>query len=666
MAEKYFGESDPIGKSLEMTGLWGDTSVSVTVTGLLEPIPDASHFHPRILVSWATLNAAFRFSEQMRDNWSGGAFRAYLKVPEGTPPPALAERFTTQALERAGDRWSQGDVSFRLQPITDIHLHSNLDFELEPNGSAATVYLFLGVALMILILAGVNFVNLALARSVERTMEVGVRKTIGAGRGQIVRQFLAEALLMAGGALVLALGLAAAALPLFRSLTGIEVSLGGLVAPLPLAILGSVTLIAALGSAAYPAFVLSRFDPAQVFGGGGTGETRAAGPRTSWLRHGLVVFQFAIAVILASGTVVAYWQLDYLRTADLGFAEEQVVTVPKPPSAGDRESPFVREAEQQPGVRAVARASASLPARLLRHAEFAFAGQGVPAESRHSVRFVTVGPNFFEALGVTAVAGRTFEPGRAGDSSAVVLNRAALEALATDLPKDQRTALAATGRTLDSSVPWLVESPRVVGVVEDVHLGTFYDAIKPTIFVRSPLLRDTYYLQIDASRPDQALAEARAVWQEVYPDAPFAYTFADQSFASAYRAERRTGTLFGAFTALALFVAGLGLFGLTAFAVRQRRREVGIRKAFGASIEQLVGHLSWDYIRLVSIGIVIAIPVAYVALSRWLNTFAYHVPLSPSVFVGAGGSALAVALLAVSTQALRAARIDPATTLRDE
>jgi putative ABC transport system permease protein len=288
----------------------------------------------------------------------------------------------------------------------------------------------------------------------------------------------------------------------------------------------------------------------------------------------------------------------------------------------------------------------------------------VPDDEYQNVQFVTVGPNFFEALGVEPVAGRSFDPGRPADSSGVVLNRAALDRLAKDLPSGQRTA-AAAGRSLTSSSAWLVKRAPVVGVVDDLRLRTLHDAVAPTVFIRTSLLRDTYYLRVDATRADQALTEARAIWEEVH-DAPFAYTFADQAFASAYRSEQRAGTLFGAFAGLALVIAGLGLFGLAAFTARQRQKEVAVRKAVGASMGQIVRLFSTDVARLVGVAIVIAAPVAYLGVQRWLDTFADHIDLGPTPFVLAGGSALLVAVLSASTQALRAAHIDPARALRDE
>jgi putative ABC transport system permease protein len=664
MAEKYFGDADPIGKSLEVTGLTRDSTLSVTVTGVLEPIPDASHFHPRLVVSWATLDAAFGFSEKQRNSWQGGAFRAYLKVPEGTPPSALGDRFTRQVQQRAEDQWST-DVSFWLQSITAIHLHSDFTLEIEPNGSAAYVYLFIGVGGIILLLAGVNFVNLALARSVERTREVGVRKAVGAGRGHIVRQFLAEAAVLAGGAAALALGLAAAALPLFRTLTGIPLARGVLVEPATLALLAGIAAVVALGSASYPAFVLSRFDPATVLGSASRGAARG-GRQASGLRRGLIVFQFAAAVVLAAGTIAAAWQLDYLQAADLGFAKEQVVTVPMPPSATDGRPAFQRELEQQPGVQAVSRASASLPASLVRSAGFAFAEADRPKKDYHNLRFVTVGRDFFEALGAEPAAGRFFDPDRAADASTVVVNRAAADLLAQDLAPDAPMPEAALGRTLTSTVDWLVDQSRVVGVVEDVRLATLYESAEPVVFVPTSILHRTYYLRVDGAGAEPALTEAEEVWNEFFPDAPFAYEFADRAFASAYRADQRTGTLFGVFAALAFAIAGLGMFGLAAFAVRQRRREIGVRKAIGATAEQIVGLLSKDFVRLVAWAIGVAVPVAYVGIRWWLGTFARHIDLGGSVFLLASGGAIVVALTAVGLQAVRAARIDPAQVLRSE
>jgi ABC-type transport system, involved in lipoprotein release, permease component len=386
------------------------------------------------------------------------------------------------------------------------------------------------------------------------------------------------------------------------------------------------------------------------------------------VRKGLVVFQFATAVVLVAGTIAAYWQLDYLQQADLGFDARQVVTVPRPPAAESTSvsRTFQQEVKQEPGVTAVSQASEPLPGKLQASVGMAFSGLGIPAEERHNLRLVTVGHNFFETMGVDLVAGRTFERGRTADSSAIVLNRAAAEKLLTDLPSDQRTLESALERPLDVNVGFLGRDLKVIGVVDDLHIATLHQSIEPMAFFLTPTLLDTYYLRIETSEMTQGLARAEKVWRRVFPNAPFAYEFADQSFATAYRADQRTASLIGVFAGLAIFVACLGLFGLAAVAARQRRREIGVRKALGASAGQIVGLLSRDFLRLIAGAIVAAGPVAYVALTWWLDTFAYHIELGPWVFLLAGGGALFVALFTVATQALWAARTDPATTLREE
>lgn len=279
---------------------------------------------------------------------------------------------------------------------------------------------------------------------------------------------------------------------------------------------------------------------------------------------------------------------------------------------------------------------------------------------------MTTGHDFFRTLGISFLAGRPFGKGRPADSSGVVLNRAAYTLLARDLPAEQQSPEAVIGRTLWAHGSWPLEEPQLIGITENFHLATLHERIEPVIFFLNENMIDTYHLRVDAGDASQVLSEIESVWRNHFPDAPFAYSFVDQSFEAAYRTEQRLGTLFGVFAGLAIFIAGLGLFGLAAFTTRQRQQEIGVRKAVGASTAQIMRLFSKDFVKLVLGAVVVAVPVAYVTLNRWLDTFAYRIDLGVSVFLLAGTGVLLVALLAVSTQVLRVARVDPATTLRDE
>lgn len=659
VAAVYFGDADPMGKTLRVAGI-GAQSFDVEVAGILEPIPDASHVHPEILFSWETVEAQENFSERRANSWGNNSMRTYLKVPEGVAPAVLADRFLTQGKERAGGRWNGATI--HLQALTDIHLHSSMSAELEPNGRMAYIWLFGAVAAFVLLLACVNFVNLATARAADRAREVGVRKTVGAHRGQLVQQFMTEALLLSAFALGVAVLLTYAAMPLFRLLTETTTQFQPWSDPFAILFLVGITLVAGVGAGSYPAFILSSFDPSDVL----RGRSRSAG-HGALLRKGLVLFQFATAVALIAGTMAAFLQLNYLRDADLGFDQEQVLTLSAPPtdnSAAYRS--FLSSVREKPGVESVALASESLPSELLSGNTFAWEGLGIPADSMRGLRVVAVSHGFFEAMGVGFLSGRAFERGRPADSSGVVLNARAVEVLSEGYAAAPHTPTEAEGKSLDVYGGWPMPEARVLGVVSNFHYATMHDQIDPIAFFLYPPMLDTYYVRVNAQTIDASLGEVQAAWQQFFPNAPFAYRFADASFEQAYRSEQRLGTLFSVFAGLAVVVALLGLFGLASFTAATREKEVGIRKAIGATSPQIVTLLSKDFATLIGASIVVATPIAYVALDGWLDTFAYRIDLGPSIFFGAGLLALLVGLATVSFHAVRAARIDPAQTLRSE
>lgn len=655
LAKKYFGDEDPIGQTLRL-----ENQIDVEVTGIIEAAPETSHFRYDLLLSWPTADALLGF-DYSRD-WGRNAFYTYLKVPAAQSIAALEDRLPDLVERHAGADWNGAELS--LQPITQIHLHSHHDLELEANGRAAYVWIFGLIAACVLLLAGVNFVNLATARAVDRAHEVGVYKALGADRGRLVRQFLLEAVVLSGGAFVLAIGLVALALPLFRTLTGTAMARSVLVDPFTLAALVGITLVAALGAGSYPALVLSRFDPARALRGrsrdGGQGAT---------VRRGLVVFQFAAAVCLIAGTGVAFLQLDYLRSADLGFDQSRVLTIEAPgnPTQGNlqkRFAAFEQELLRQPAIDRVAIASEQFPTELLNGAGMRLTGTDVSVDSVRSLRVVDVGADFFETVGVSPVAGRTFRGGP--DSSwAFVVNRAAYEVLAGQLDEPPAGPKALIGREVMSGWRGGRHGP-LLGVVENFHFSTLHEAIEPIVFVQEGRNLDTYLVRIRPGEAEAALTAVEATWRRLFPDWPFQYTFADQAFDAAYRTEQRVGRLFGVFAGLAVFIACLGLFGLAAFMTQRRTKEIGVRKALGASVPGIVALLSKEFAQLVAVAFAIATPVAYFAMQRWLADFAYRIDLGVGVFLLAGGLALAIALLTVSVQSIRAATTDPVKALKYE
>ena len=570
-AQKYFGDADPLGETLTLYG-----GVDVTVTGVLAPLGGPSHVHPDFVVSWETLDALGYLSQF---GWGSNSVYTYVLLPEAMEAATLEAALPGLIERHAGEDWN--GATLELQPLTSIHLHSHHNAELEANGRAATVWLFGAIALFILLLACVNFTNLATARSVERAKEVGVRKSVGAQRGQLARQFLTEALLLAGLALVLALVLVSLALPLFRTLADRALVVdAGTAVPAVLAALGLAAAVGLLAGS-YPALVLSGFRPADVLKG-----TFATSGRGVLLRRGLVVFQFAITVVLLVGTFVVYDQLAFLRSASLGFDEARVLSVDTQGEGNAaRLDAFAVALAQHPEIEAVAASSVSFPSELLDGDGVGHESATVP-EDYVGVRTVAVSPGFFDVLGVTMAAGRAFEPGSAVDSGAVVLNETAARLLQAKAAAHVATPEALVGQDVLINGPAHMGGRRapVLGIVHDFNLATLHEAVEPVEFMILPDRFNTFLIRARPGDARATVAALHAAWQAVFPDALFEYRFTDAAFDAAYRTEERLGVLFTVFAGLAIFIACLGLLGLAAYAAQQRRKEIGVRKVLGASV----------------------------------------------------------------------------------
>lgn len=648
-AQKYFGEANPVGETLLV-----DNQFEVEVTGVIKAMPENSHFRFDFLASWATLEAVFNFSEST--NWGNNSYYTYLLLPEGYAPETFEEQLPDFIERHAGEHWNGAELS--LQALTDIHLHSHHNMELEPNSNVAYVYIFSIIAAFILLVACVNFMNLATARSAERAKEVGVRKAVGAQRGQLVQQFLAESVLMAFCALVLSVALTALALPAFRALSGKAIALSVLDDGFTLMAFFSITMLVGVLAGSYPAFVLSAFRPVLVLKGAFQGNGRGA-----LLRKGLVVFQFAISVCLIVGTLVVYNQLEYLQTANLGFDKEQVVVVPLPESEAilDQYVSFKETLLQQAGFMHVGIASEGLPSELLNGHRTRLDGLE-DEESVVHTRTVAVGHGFFEALGVEMEAGRSFSLDYPTDSAAFILNAAAAQLLQETAPDRIASLDAAVGQTIRLGG----QPGQLIGITEDFNMSSLHEEIEPIIFFFRPRWYDNLLFRVQPGQYTQAMANLENTWQQFYPEWPFEYRFADQAFDAQYRVEERLGQIFSIFSLLAIFIACLGLFGLASFTAEQRTKEIGVRKVLGASVGGIVVLLSKDFARLVGIAFVVAVPVAYLAMDRWLNDFAYRIDIGINTFVVAGILALVIAVLTVSYQSIKSALANPVKSLRYE
>jgi putative ABC transport system permease protein len=638
-ATALFGSDDPMGQTLEYD------DHTLTVTGVAADAPANSHLRFGAV-------APFELIEELRgegalDDFTNLNFTTYLLLRPGTDLAALEEKLTAGARERLGRDADQ--YALLLQPLDDLYFNTTLTHDDGPRRDAGYLWTFAAIGALILLIACVNFMNLATARAGQRAREVGVRKAIGAQRGQLVGQFLGESVLLSVLAIGVGIALAAAALPFFND------AIGG-TAQLDLSQVATVLLLVGIGIGAglvagsYPALYLSAFRPARVLGG----EADRSGGAL-WLRKGLIVFQFAVSAFLIVATLTVYDQLRYMQDRDLGFEQEQVVFLHPPAPVWDRIGAFADALAADANVLAVA-SSGGLPGRTGTSRGYNWPGQATDEENGDSFWTIPAGPGYLDVLGVDLLAGRFFSDEIAADTlDTYVLNETAVRQLGLG-PEE---AIGAPFRAWDRPMG------RIVGVTEDFHFQSLHQAVEPLVMNYIPWF-GIVSVRVASGEYAAALDHLRATWGAFAPGYAFSYRFLDEDFGRLYRDEERLGQLFGFFAGVALFIACLGLFGLAAYTAERRRKEIGVRKVLGASVSQIVRLLAGEFARLVLVGFVIAVPAAYLVMARWLGDFAYRIGLGPGVFVLAGALALTLALVTVSIQAFRAATADPVQSLRYE
>jgi putative ABC transport system permease protein len=660
-ARKYFGAADAsvLGRTLTVED--GDTPHDFTVAGVLAPLPATSSLQFDVLLSFRQYESLYIGS----NDW-GGRTSLYLLLAEGQSPAALEAAlppFTaTQLAERIEERreggfLADGPDAFRLvlQPLWRLHVEpeAGTAYEATPFDPVYG-YVLLGIAGLVLVIACINFVTLSLGRSTTRAREVGVRKALGAERGQLRRQFWGEALLLSLLALPLALLLASLALPTFNALTGNAFAFGHLTDAGSLAALIGLVAFVGLVAGSYPAVVLARFQPSEVLRGGATVRGRAR------LARGLVVMQYAISVALIACTLVMYRQLDYLLTRDLGFDGEQVVVV---------QTPRLTTAQERQ-VLDVFRSQTTGRAGVVNVVKTAYAftqsydtfGWNAPDGTVFEAHNFGVDFDYLDLLGMELAAGRWFARAVPSDSTrSVVVNEAFVRKYGIAEP---------VGHTLEGlEDSFLGANPTIIGVVRDFNFLSLRDAVEPAMLNMHP----DYYMGMEALlvevRPDDvagSLALLEGTWEGIFPDRPFAYSFLDADLDAQYENERRWRAVLTDSALLAVLIACLGLFGLATLAVAKRAKEIGIRKVLGARALGLAALMAREFVGLVLVAVVVAVPVAWLAMDRWLEGFAFRAEIGPGLFVAAGGLALVVALATVSVQALRAASADPVRALRSE
>lgn len=648
-ARALFGRTDVVGETLTMD------EAPRRVTAVMADVPEASHLQFDAVAARPGIPPIFK------ENWTGYAYLTYAKLAEGTSPAVLQDGLDriveTQAMVDVRGRFGEPSDAFvyRLFPeaLSRIHLYSDFTV-LGPGGSIGTVYTFVLIGLFILGIACINFMNLATARATERATEVGMRKALGAGRRQLVGQFLGEAVLLTAIATGSAFALAATAIPVFNSLAGTSMQASVLLQPVVLGAGGALALAVGLIAGSYPALVLTRFTPATVLKASGSKTTSGQGRR---LRQGLVVAQFAISIALIIGTLVAREQFEYIQTKQLGIDRARVVEIERASDLGEQQAAFARRVRAMPGV-----TSASAGDGIFGGvSQTSFVAYGEGDSNAQALRYLQTDLRFAETMDINVIAGRGFDPARPADSSAVLLNQAAVDQFGWEEPIGQRLASCDSGCTYT-----------VIGMVEDFHFESLREQVEPLAIVPTHPLGgsdrpESIYARLAPGQTRPVLDQVQSAWGEVAGSGtPFQYSFLDQTYDQIHRDVKQAGDLFSLFSALAVLVACLGLFGLATYTVQRRTKEIGIRKALGATEGQVARLLSREFVQLVGIAFVVAVPLAYLGMQQWLQDFAYRTHLGVSVFLVAGGIAMAIAVLTISTQAFRAARLDPATTLKDE
>jgi putative ABC transport system permease protein len=657
VAKKYFGDEDPINKTV----LLDNNKHDFKVTGIFKPFPANSHMHPQVLMSFNTLKDSAIYGEkQLATNFGNNSFFTYLLFPQGynvTRVESQLTDFLDKYVHLPGmpsNIKTHQATKLTIQKLTDIHLTSHLDDEIEENGNVSRVYIFSAIALFILLIACINYMNLSTARSALRAREIGIRKVIGAQRKEIISQFLSESVLITWIALILAGGLTALLLPLVNHLSNQILTFNSLLQWPILFPLLALPFVIGLISGIYPALFMSSFAPVKVLKG-----VLKVGSGSISFRKVLVVAQFSISIILIVATIVVYQQLQFIQNKDLGFNKDHVITLLYNRSINKQFNAFKSEMLNNPAVKDVGRSSRIPSGRLLDEQDVKILNGGSMSGVKVDLKNIVADYGFIPTYGMQMAAGRNFSTAVPTDTNNYVINEAAVLALGWKTSQN----------ALDKDIAYGGVKGKVVGVVKDFHFESLHQKIVPLLF-QLPTERNSFYnrlsIKIDGRNVQSAINTIRNTWHKYLPENPFDFTFLDDKFAQLYTTEQQQSRLFTMFSCIAIFIACLGLFGLSAFTITQRVKEIGVRKVLGASVPQIVTELSRDFLKLVLIAAAIALPIAWFSMNKWLLDFAFRINISWWVLALAGVAAMIIAFATISFQSIKAALSNPVESLRSE
>jgi len=653
-ARKIFGSTNVVGKTLEL-----NRNSNYTITAVYKDAPVNTQLKPDMLLSYTTYLKWTTDStgKGPETAWEWDGCLTYLLLHEGADPAAVEKKFPPIVDKAVGTDMKKfnASVTYLLQPLKDIHLYSHYMMEPGENGDGKTVYLLLGIAFFIVVIAWVNYINLATARAITRAREVGVRKAVGSQRRQLIVQFLSESALLNGFALALALLIVLIAIPGFNQLSGQQLSFSlfsqrnfwlGLI---------TLFLVGVFFSGLYPAFVLSGFKPIEVLKGKMSGTKQS-----SLLRKSLVVFQFAASLFLLIGTVTVYQQIQYMRKQSLGINIDQTLVVSAPIVGIDstfllKMTALKQELQQQSSVQYIT-VSTSIPGEAVGWNAGGIKLVGTDESTQKQYRVIGVDYDYIKTYGLKLIAGRAFSKQFGSDNHSVIFNRKGIEQLGFNKPEE------ALGKKID----FWGEQYTIEGVTENFHQQSLREAYEPLILRLIPDVNGYLSVKTNAAQASKTIRLVKAEWNKFFPGNTFEYFFLDDHFDEQYKADQRFGQVFGLFTSLVILVACLGLFGLASFTTLQRTKEIGIRKVLGASVTNILKLLYREFALLLVIAFIIAAPVAWFTTSNWLRGYAFRINLQWTYFVLPFVTIIAIALITVSFQSIKAAIANPVKSLRTE